>query len=233
MVEPGEIHEHAAAYVLDALDEDDERGFEEHVGRCTVCAEELDSLRSAAAALAFAAEAPPPPAELRARLLARAHSEAPANVVSLRRRVAVPALAAIAAAAAIALAVWAAGLSSSLDRERSARRDEARVISVLTSAGAARYPLAGARGELVVAPAGEAVLVVSGLATAPAGKTYEAWVVSGGEPQPAGLFPGGDRRSLVALTRRVPPGAQVAVSIERAGGVERLTGSPVFGARTA
>ena len=85
----------------------------------------------------------------------------------------------------------------------------------------------------MVAPGSEAALVVARLAEAPRGQTYELWVVQGDRPRPAGLFRGGGDRTVVALTRRVPRGAQVAVSLEPAGGVDEFSGTLLFGAQTA
>src|SRR5439155_23844870 len=179
-------------------------------------------------ALAYAADRPSPSPDLRRRLLERTRTEpASVAVVPLRRRIAIPAAAAVAAAAAIVLGVWASSLHDSLALERARRAAESRAVAVLSSPGARRYPLIGAQGTLAVTPAGEAALVVSSLRPAPGGKSYEAWVVAGGEPQPAGVFSGGGRTTL-ALTRRVPRGARVAVSLERAGGVPRLTGTLLF-----
>src|SRR2546423_10444814 len=113
-------HELVAAYALDALDDSERRDFEEHVSTCDRCREELEGLRDAAAALAYVSEGPAPPPALRDRVLQRVHDDRYANVVPLRRRVALPAVATFAvaaAAAAIVLAVWASNLSSSLDRK--------------------------------------------------------------------------------------------------------------------
>src|SRR5439155_996019 len=82
---------------------------------------------------------------------------------------------------------------------------------------ATRFSLRGARGSLIVTPEREAVLVVAGLPRAPAGRTYEVWVVTPGRTLPAGLFTGGKEGSLVALSRPVPEAAAVAASVERAG----------------
>jgi anti-sigma-K factor RskA len=142
-------------------------------------------------------------------------------------------LAAAAACAAIALAVWTASLSGSLDRERQARQAEAQAIGLVATPGARRIPLAGARGALVRTPQGEAALVVTDLARAPQGKTYEVWVLAGGRPQPAGVFAGGPDRSIVALTRPVPARAGVAVSLEAGGGSTTLHGPLLFRSETA
>jgi anti-sigma factor RsiW len=233
--EPGDIHEQAAAYVLDALDEVERRAFEAHLDRCTICKEELESLRSAAASIAYAGPAPAPPPRLRERILEAARNERLAEVIPLRRRLAVPSaitLAAAAACAAIALGLWASSLSGRLDRERSARQADARALAIMATPGSRRFPLLGAKGSLVVAPDQNAALVVTGLASAPAGKTYEAWVVRNRQPVPAGLFKGGSQESIFALTQPVPSGSRVAVSLERAGGSKTIPTQLLFASQT-
>ena len=58
-----------------------------------------------------------------------------------------------------------------------------------------------------------------------AGKTYEAWVIDHGTARRAALFGGS---STVKIERPVPRGAVVAVTLERAGGVDRPTQSPLM-----
>jgi anti-sigma-K factor RskA len=232
VIRSGDLHDLAAAYALDALDDTERQSFEEHLADCTACAEEIRSLRSAASALAYAVEGPAPPAALRDRLLERARAERPPEVASLRRRrFALPvaaAVAAVAACAAIAFGVWASTLKSDLDSARSAQEQ---IASVLSDRDSRSVSLAGREGQLVVAPTGQAVLVASGLPRAPQGKTYEAWVVGEGpEPLPAGIFPGG-QQAVLLLDRRVPEGTKVAVSLEPAGGVQKVSGPILFGTR--
>jgi hypothetical protein len=86
--------------------------------------------------------------------------------------------------------------------------------------------LQGRPGELVVAPSGDAVLTVALPAPAP-GKVYEAWVASP-RVQAAGVFSG----HTFKLAKRVPPGAQVMVTVENAGGVASPTHAPIVSART-
>jgi anti-sigma-K factor RskA len=226
------IHELSAAYALDALDSEDERAFEEHLARCEECREHVAAFQETTAAMAYDAPAPAPPTSLRERIVVQARSERP-NVVPLpaRRRWAFPTTAGIAAAAAcaaIALGIWSISLSSSLADERSALDQAEQVADVLAQADATRIPLSGAEGLLVVNRSGEAWLVVSGLEAAPSDKTYEAWVIEDEDAVPAGLFHGGESRTLVRLSREVPEGAVVAVTLERAGGVQQSTQEPVF-----
>jgi anti-sigma-K factor RskA len=213
------IHELSAAYALDALDGDERRRFEDHLGQCAECRDDVTAFHEAAAALAYDVDTPPPPKELRERILTQARRERPSNVVALapRRwslRIATG-VAAVAACAALALGLWAASLQDEVG-------DRAAVIA-----------LNGAEGSLLVEPSGTAILTVEGLGRAPSGRTYEIWVIEDGQPRPAGLFPGAPGRSVVALTERIPEGAVVAVTLERDGGAAKPTGKPLFTAQTA
>ena len=206
------VHDLTAAYALDALEPDEARGYERHLAGCERCREELASLQATAGALAYGAEPARPPAALRERILAQAREERP-NVVPLRSRSWTRPLAAVtaaAAAAAIGLAVWNVSLHHDLTHAREALRG---------------IPLTGANGSVVVGGAGGA-LVVSDLAAAPAGKTYEAWVIANGHASPAGTFAGGGRTIVFRLAHALPSGAVVAVTVERAGGVAQPTTKP-------
>jgi anti-sigma-K factor RskA len=71
------------------------------------------------------------------------------------------------------------------------------------------------------------VLVLDDVGPAPAGKTYEVWIVAGDQAQRAGLFPGSDGTDVVAVDGRVGDGDVVAVTVEQAGGVEQPTTTPI------
>lgn len=221
---PEELHDLVAPYALDALDDDERARFERHLAECEQCQQELADLQGAAAALAFAESSEPPP-ELRQRILEAARENG--KVIEFpRRRWLLPATAVAAAAAAvvaIGVGLWATSLSRDLDRERSENQSYARALQLL-GGGAEVTQLADAEGGLLVAPDGEAALVVCGLEPAPEGRTYEAWVIEGETPRPAGLFRGGGGCPPVLLHRDVPPGSRVAVTLERAGGAPRPTG---------
>ena len=207
-------HELSALYVLDVLDADERARFEEHLAGCERCRSELDGLREAAGGLALAAPAAAPPAALRDRIVADVRAE-PQNVALLRPRrsfaVAVASVVAVAAvAAAVAFGVWAASLHHSLARERAA-------VAVLGNPDAKHVAVQGVRGQLVVAPSGEAALSVA-LPAPPKGETYEAWVVDNGVHRDR-LFDGG----TLLLAHRLRAGATVKVTLERAGGVDAPT----------
>lgn len=227
--EPDVHHlEHPVApYALGALDGEERRRFEAHLAGCNRCSAELPELQHAAAALALDVDGPSPPVRLRERIVAAAQGNRPPSVTRPRRwfHPATAGIAAAAACAAIGLGIWGVSLSNDLDRERLA-------VSIVADPTAARYPLVGARGHVVVARSRNAALVVSNLRRAPTGKTYELWVVVASKPKAAGLFRGGGLMSMVTLTEKVPHGAQVAVSLEPTGGSSRPSGSLLFAAET-
>lgn len=201
------IHRQTAAFALEALDREETEEFERHLTICPTCEEDLAGFRTAAVALAFAIDLPVPPPELRLRVL-----DAGAPVVPLTRTrgaqlvVAVAALAAC--AALVVLHPWAG-------------RGEI--------GGMRTYTAHGAKATLLVGRSGEAVLAVRHLPPAPAGKVYELWVIVEGNASPAGSMTG----AVAALTRSVPRGAAVAVSLEPAGGSPRPSGPLLLRAETA
>ncbi len=196
-----DVHELAAAYALDALGGEERQEFETHLLACERCRNELTELRETVGMLGFSAEGPVPPADLRDRIVLAASNETPTVVAIRPRRTRLYAGSAAAAAACVALALglWLGLSGGSSDKL---------TISVSVDQGVAE-------------------LAVSGLAAAPQGKAYEIWVIEAGKaPRPAGLF-GGGSKTVVRLTRPVPAGATVAVTLERAGGVPAPT-SPVL-----
>ncbi len=231
-----DVHDLTAAYALDALDPHETVEFETHLAQCERCREELAALSESAAALAWAVDAPAPPQALRRRIVDAAAAER-TNVVPLPSRRgwvvrATSAVAAVAACTAVGLGIWSAQLSHSVDSERSARAADARAVEILADPASRRIPLDSGGGVVAVDPTGQGVLIVDKLAPAPAGKTYEAWVIAPeGRAKPAGLFHGGNATTVVRLERAVPKGSMVAATLERAGGVTSPTTAPILRAR--
>jgi anti-sigma factor RsiW len=233
-MEPG-IHDLTAGYALDALDREERRAYEEHLPACDRCHDELSSFWEVAATLALASTGPEPSPELRDRILAGARAE-PQKVVPFARRSAltrvriVSAVAAVAALVAIALGAWAVSLHGRLGNATARLAAEQSNLSVVSDPAARTVALAKGEGRLVVAPGGHAVMIVDGLSAAPSGKAYEVWVIMGTTPKRAGLFRGGSR-SVVAIAGTVGKDAVVAVTLERAGGVNAPTTTPIVASR--
>ena len=207
MAQP-EIHDQAAAYALDALDPEDRWTYERHLDTCDRCREEVATLREIAADLAYGADGPEPAPELRELILEAARAEPrTANVVPMRRRWLFPATAAAAAAAAVAaigLGLWANSL----------RTEQARVVAM------------DGGGNLIVS--GEDATLVACVDDPPAGKTYEAWVIEGDSPRPAGVFAGGCHS--FPLEGPVEPGNTVAVTLEDEPGAQTPQGEILMSA---
>jgi anti-sigma factor RsiW len=228
------IHELTAGYAMDALEPEERQAYEGHLADCERCQHDLASFWDVTTSLALAVTGPEPDPGLRDRILNQAKSERQ-NVVPLRfRRVTqtrvAAAIAAVAAVAAIALGAWAVSLHNQLDDTRAALDAQRGTGGILADPRAQTVGLAAGSGKLVVSSGGVAVIVLDGLSSAPAGKTYELWVIQGKTPTRAGLFRGGGR-VVVRIERPVPTGAIVAVTLERAGGVNAPTGTPLAASR--
>jgi anti-sigma factor RsiW len=230
-----DFHELTAAYALDALDELDQLGYEEHLRMCPQCREDLAAVQDTAGLLAYGAVAQAPPPALRERILEQARNER-TNVIPIRRRWALPAaasVAAVAAMAAVGLGIWASSLRSDLNGEQEARTSLEQVVSVISDPQSERVPASVGSGTLVVSPTGAAALILPGLDPAPSGKTYEIWVAEDRAPKPAGLFQSAGETTHVAVTRPVPKGASVLITLEPAGGRTTPSGTPLFAAKSA
>jgi anti-sigma-K factor RskA len=146
------------------------------------------------------------------------------------------ALAALTGVAAIVLGGWAFVAAAREENETVAAPSaavEPRLVSLLARPGTERVPLRGSVGRIVLAvdARNRGFLVLDGLAPAPAGRTYQAWLIRPGRPVPAtvALFDG--TRMLVPLAGRVPAGAALAVTLERTGGAPAPTRTPRLLAR--
>jgi anti-sigma-K factor RskA len=234
------IHELTAGYALDALDADERAAYEAHLAGCEQCQTELESFWSTTEALAVATSGPAPSDALRERILADVRAE-PQVVVPFepRRRRLVQVLgaaAAVAAVLALAVGLWALHLSSQLDDSRSAL-DRARAnATVLADPESQTVALQVGTGKLVVDPNGQSVLVLDGIDPAPAGKTYEVWIMPNGDVAQAGragLFPGREGTEIVGVDGVVGTGDVVGVTLEPSGGVDAPTTSPIVASEPA
>lgn len=247
------FEELAAAYALGALGDEERREFEAQLADRPDLQAEVEELVAAADLLSLAPQEHEPSPELRRDLLMsigatpEEHPE-DGGIPRLRR----PALgrwlgpgglaAAAALAAVVSLLVWAISLQNTnedLRTEVAEQRREAEVLQAQAN-GSESYELEGsglaadARGEVMMAGDGRAVLVAEGLPPAPEGKVYEAWVLRDGMPEPAGTFEPREGGSAAATVEGSVEGAEaVAVTVEPAGGSPMPTGDPVLTASLA
>jgi hypothetical protein len=146
------------------------------------------------------------------------------------------ALAAVAGIAAVALGVLALllglGEDTSSDPASASATEATKAIGLLSKPSTERVPLAGSAGTVVLAvgSGGRSVLVLKGLEPAPSGSAYQAWVVGRARtPLQAAAFSGEER--VVPLSRLVPPGGTVGVSVEDAAGVDAPTAPLLYSAQ--
>jgi anti-sigma-K factor RskA len=245
-----DIHTLTGAYALDALEEFERRQFQAHLADCPDCAREVDELRATGAKLGLAV-AEQPPESLRRKVMAQVvvtrqdppggrPGEAPirasARVEGTGWRVRLTATAAaVAAAAAVVLGVVAVRTGHERD---AAQAQLARIqaqyapVAQLGAAPDARGSFGtGVQGGTAFVLASQeldkAVLLVSGLPTAPAGRTYQAWLIGNGRPRSVGLVGWGASTQAPLEFGGLGGAAKVGLTIEPAGGSPQPTTTPV------
>jgi anti-sigma-K factor RskA len=217
------------AYVLGALPEAEAAGFQRHLRECEACQEEALRLRPAVEALPRSVARVEPPASLKESLMETVRQEAartaPADARRPRRgwswpRVRVPAFAAAAAlAAGLAIGIGVASLGG----------DDPDPRTIAAQVDGER--LSGAHGTLLVREdePGRAVLRMSDLPPAGAGRVYEVWVSEGGRVRPESLFvPHSDGTAVAGIASALEGADAVLVTRERRGGVANPTEDPVI-----
>ncbi|MBM7772775.1 anti-sigma-K factor RskA [Actinokineospora baliensis] len=236
-----DIHALTGAYALDAIPEIERAAFERHLAVCEACAQEVRELQATAARVGDAVSEVPPP-ELKARVLARVaqvrqlpplehHADGPRRsrpAWALR-------LTGIAAAAllvvSVALGVALVRNQDQLDDQKS----QTTAMVELLSADDARFvsgsTTTGLNGTVVVSRAqGKVMLLAANMPPAPAGKTYQAWLMrDNGDPRSVGLMtPDSTGRASIVDSAGIGAANQVGVSIEAAGGSDTPHGEVVM-----
>jgi len=222
-----DLHVLTGSYVLDALSETEREEFERHLQFCPTCDAEVRGLRETAARLALACAVNPPTrmerhvlaATYRTRQLPPLAASRSGRVLHFPRRLAILAAAA-SVAAALVLGITQLTAQHQLDQAR------ATAIARVVTASDAHVDTARAAGGSVTVVTSirlhEAVVSTSGMASLPAGRVYQVWVMSPSGARSAGLIQGG---SLLASAVRT--GDQIGITVEPAGGTARPTTTPV------
>ena len=224
------VDELAAALAVGAVESDEVRAVAEHLATCGEAHEHLRELLGASEVLAMSLEPVAPSQGLRDRLMttiertAQELKPAPARPVRASRvargwldwlspRVARP-VALLAMAAVLAVGAWNVTLQSDLARRDRALRDVAAAIS--GGEVAFRVDGSGGRGYVVETPGSGAALVVADLASLPADRLYELWLLDAeGTPVAVGTFrPGDEPLTVVRLERDLTGFATFAVTVE-------------------
>ena len=198
------VDELAAALAVGAVESDEVRTVAEHLATCGEAHEHVRELLGASEVLAMSLEPVAPSQGLRDRLMTtierttQERTPTPARPVRgapraargwldwLSPRVARP-VALLAMAAVLAVGAWNVTLQSDLARRDRALRDVAAAIS--GGEVAFRVDGSGGRGYVVETPGTGAALVVADLASLPADRLYELWLLDAeGTPVAVGTF---------------------------------------------
>ena len=241
-----ELRDHYELFVLGVAEEAESSEIREHLRRnCEACAAGVKGARELSALIGASAPSAAPRAVLRDRIMSSVGASAnPAAMVVVRGFHWARVWAAVAGLAAVTAVYFgvrdgqeqqrSTELHADLDRQTAeaaqltgqlARLNDALAIvnnteGVEVSFGPGQQPQPA--GKVFVSPQRGVLLIASRLPAAPAGKTYEMWIVpKKGSPVPAGLFqPGADNTAMNIQTGTVDldATAAVAVTLENAGG---------------
>ena len=225
-----DLHLLAGPYVLDAVDDIDRHRFERHLESCGSCRDEVASFRATVDELALAA-AEPPPAGLKSKVMSEVHQTRQISIGASTRGTALRAgLARKSLAAAAAVVVLAAVGVVLVQQDRRSDRNE-QAAAILRAPDVQLVAVSGtAGGRLIFAGSvGAGVFTADGLAAAPAGRTYQLWIIQAGTPRPIGTFDVNTKQHAELRVSDLPaPGSLIAVTEEPAGGSTQPTTQPIL-----
>ncbi len=220
-----EVDELLGAYSLGALPDNEMKDVRDHLASCQQH-EGVQDMLAAGRSLAFEPEERDPPKSLKARIMREVRGETSVGTVQrprddsgifswLRPATFQPALIAVLFVAVIGLAVWVAVLQSSTD--------DAFVRTLGGDSNAA--------GQLVVvSDENLAVLSIEGLEPLASDRTYQAWTITDGVTESAGILPVENGTVSVAFPLDPSVVDSVAITIEPLGGSSQPTSDPVLAA---
>lgn len=226
-----QVRELLPAFALDALADDEMREVLTHLTSCDECRRELASLREVTDQLAAAVTQVSTPNTLRDAVFGTVRSTA--KIITLTRGWAVS-LGAAAAILIIALAAVNVSLNQQLSALSSRLTAQEQVLVLLASPSTSSVVLAGevrAAVRLVYDPSrGRGALVVSDLGDPGRGFVYQLWLVTGTQPESAGVFlPVPGRPLVLPVAADFARYQAVAISIERApSGAPQPTSTPIL-----
>jgi anti-sigma-K factor RskA len=218
-----DLHTYAGLYALDAIDGEVLTEFEQHLSTCASCQQEVHEFRATAGRLGTSMAVAPPPA-LRDSVLAaigNVRQEAPAIVKPIRRRPAWFAPFAVAAALVLAFGVL---------RTVNNRPDVITAQTVINARDARAITLTAPDGvqtkAYVSAKLDRVALTADGMTPAPAGKSYQLWLIGPNGADSAGIMdpPPGGVPAAVLLDGKLSGHQKMAITLEPAGGLPKASG---------
>jgi len=232
-----DIHQLAAAYALDAVDERERAEFEAHYPTCAICRPEVADFRETLSKVA-ASVAVEPPSSLKSNVMdgigttRQLSPLLPDSVVDLAthrrsRQRTVRALSIAAALIAMAVGAYAVGRQSGNSNDFA---DDA--AAVLAKPDASTTTLTGTGTgsfKVVWSPSSnKAVVVGDGLPDPGSGKAYELWLIDSSGAHAVRLLDRATNHEVRRVVRVDGQATQWAVTVEPEGGVDKATGAIIF-----
>jgi anti-sigma-K factor RskA len=233
-----DLHKLTGAYAVDALDDLERARCEQHLAGCEDCRAEVAELRETASLLADSV-AVTPPESLRDSVLAGISQirpmppevpvQAPTTIASAHARRRRPVwttflvAAALIVVAGVGVASWRPWATDEVPQLTAAEQvlrapDAEEVFVDLGEAGRATVVRSKAEDR--------AVIRTEDMVSAPDGKAYELWFISGDEFTSAGLMPDAPDQTVV-LDGSAAEAAAVGITVEPAEGSEQPTSDPI------
>jgi anti-sigma-K factor RskA len=232
-----DIHQLAAAYALDAVDERERAEFEAHYPTCGICRPEVTGFRETLSQVA-ASVAVDPPASLKANVMSEIGTTRqlspllPDSVVDLathrrNRQQLTRSLSVAAALIALVIGAFVMGRQSSSRNDFS---DEAAEIFAkpdmhntnLTGSGQGTFTVAWSPSS------NKAVVVGDGLADPGPGKAYELWLVDDTGAHAVRLLDKAAGSEVHRVVNVDGKPTEWAITVEPEGGVDKATGDIIF-----
>lgn len=222
-----DLQDLAAAYVLDALDDEERAAFERYLLTHPDVQREVEQLREGASVLGDASSEEPPATMRDAVLAATAVApQEPMNdtVVPLRRTRRWQQIAA--AVAAVLVLVLGIGAGVIL------LGGESRVETILAAPDARTLEITGGSvdGSFTYSLAEQGGVFTSATVPPVGGdETYALWLIGDAGPRPAGLFvPSASGAVEAVVEGELDPGVTLGLTVEPAGGSDAPTGAILF-----
>lgn len=225
-------HDLLAAYLLDAVDDDERLLFEEHLLGCADCERELAELGDTVTALASSVPVAPPP-RLREDLLRQVAQDRasagqgtppPDQLAAQRERRSSRRLVLLAGAAAAVAAIMALVFGPFLGS------DAMTTQTIAAAADAERFEVTvgDATATIIVSRTlNKAAIETSDMAPAPDGQAYQLWLAQAdGTLTDAGLMPQTDDPAMV-LSSDLGEAVAVGITMEPSGGSPQPTSEPI------
>ena len=238
MSEHDRLQEDVGAYLLGALEPDEQAAFEQHLAGCPECRVEVDRLRVAADALPRSVEPFPAPASLKRSIMVAVRQEseerAPKRRTLLERlgldRLLTgmrPELAWVSAAFVLAVGI---ALGVAIGELSSGGGSDQRVVAGVVDSS--RVPDGRATLTIPEDHSGPAQLRVTGMPRPKPGQVYEIWLKRGDQPQPGPLFSVDSQGNGVgAIPDDLDGVSAVLVTRERTGGAQKPSEVPIISAK--